>query len=45
MSILVEYAKEIMQKEINTSVGLDFALDGLYVDSKSEKTSYKIHFL
>ena len=30
---LTEYEKEIVQKEVATFVGLDFAMDGLYVSS------------
>ena len=40
VSISVVFEKEIIQKPINTSVGLDFAMDGLYVDSMGEKANY-----
>lgn len=30
---LTEYEKESVQKEVETIVGLDFAMDGLYVSS------------
>ncbi|MBS4179230.1 RNA-guided endonuclease TnpB family protein [Lederbergia citrea] len=37
ISILTEYEKEIMSKEIQKVVGLDFAMDGLFVDSETGK--------
>ncbi len=37
ISILTEYEKEIKSKEIQTIVGLDFAMDGLFVDSETGK--------
>lgn len=37
VSILTEYEKEIMEKEIEHIVGLDFAMDGLFVDSETGK--------
>lgn len=40
VSILTEYEKEIVQKEVETVVGLDFAMDGLYVSPKDEKANY-----
>lgn len=41
ISILTEYEKEMKQKEIEKVVGLDFAMDGLYVDSETgEKANY-----
>jgi putative transposase len=40
VSILTEYEKEIVQKEVETVVGLDFAMDGLYVSSEGEKANY-----
>ncbi|WP_066196161.1 RNA-guided endonuclease TnpB family protein [Gracilibacillus timonensis] len=40
ISILTEYEKEIESKEIEKVVGLDFAMDGLFVDSKGEKANY-----
>lgn len=40
ISILTEYEKEIETKDIEKVVGLDFAMDGLYVDSEGEKANY-----
>lgn len=40
VSILTEYEKEIAPKEIKNVVGLDFAMDGLFVDSEGEKANY-----
>lgn len=40
ISILTEYEKEIEAKEIEKVVGLDFAMDGLFVDSEGEKANY-----
>ncbi|EOO24763.1 hypothetical protein IIU_06626 [Bacillus cereus VD133] len=40
LSILTEYEKETVQKEVETIVGLDFAMDGLYVSSEDEKSNY-----
>ncbi|WP_259466993.1 RNA-guided endonuclease InsQ/TnpB family protein, partial [Proteus mirabilis] len=40
MSILTEYEKEIVQKEVETVVGLDFAMDQLYVSSEDERANY-----
>ncbi|MDT3497925.1 transposase [Bacillus toyonensis] len=40
VSILTEYEKEIVQKEVETVVGLDFAMGGLYVSSEDEKANY-----
>lgn len=40
ISILTEYKKEIETKEIEKVVGLDFAMDGLFVDSEGEKANY-----
>lgn len=37
ISILTEYEKVILSKEIQTVVGLDFAMDGLFVDSETGK--------
>ncbi|OLO35930.1 transposase, partial [Alkalihalophilus pseudofirmus] len=37
ISILTEYEKEIKNKEVKTVVGLDFAMDGLFVDSETGK--------
>ncbi|PEK67879.1 transposase, partial [Bacillus pseudomycoides] len=43
VSILTEYEKEIVQKEVETVVGLDFAMSELYVSSENEKANYP-HF-
>ncbi|WP_163578841.1 RNA-guided endonuclease InsQ/TnpB family protein, partial [Gracilibacillus thailandensis] len=40
ISILTEYEKEMETKEIEKVVGLDFAMDGLFVDSEGEKANY-----
>ncbi|MDY7043250.1 transposase [Virgibacillus sp. M23] len=40
ISILTEYEKEIKRKEIEKVVGLDFSMDGLFVDSEGEKANY-----
>ncbi|WP_336975183.1 transposase, partial [Bacillus thuringiensis] len=40
VSILIEYEKEIVQKEVETVVGLDFAMDQLYVSSEDERANY-----
>lgn len=40
VSILTEYEKEIVQKEVQTVVGLDFAMAELYVSSEDEKANY-----
>ncbi|MFP7287871.1 transposase [Shouchella clausii] len=40
ISILTEYEKEIESKEIKKVVGLDFAMDGLFVDSEGKKANY-----
>jgi putative transposase len=37
ISILTEYEKEIKTKEIQNVVGLDFAMNGLFVDSETGK--------
>ncbi|WP_416150133.1 RNA-guided endonuclease TnpB family protein [Salipaludibacillus sp. HK11] len=37
ISILTEYEKEIQIKDIETVVGLDFAMNGLFVDSETGK--------
>ena len=37
--ILIEYEKEIVQREVETVVGLGFAMDGLYVSSEDEKAN------
>ncbi|MEH6942925.1 RNA-guided endonuclease TnpB family protein [Bacillus sp. JJ722] len=39
-AILTEYEKEVVQKEVETVVGLDFAMEGLYVSSEDEKANY-----
>ena len=36
VSILTEYEKEIVQKEVQSVVGLDFAMAELYVSSEDE---------
>ncbi|UNL87510.1 transposase [Priestia koreensis] len=40
ISILTEYEKEIESKKIEHVVGLDFAMDGLFVDSEGKKANY-----
>ncbi|ALA54323.1 hypothetical protein J32TS2_21000 [Shouchella clausii] len=40
ISILTEYEKEIKDKDIQNVVGLDFAMDGLFVDSDGKKANY-----
>ncbi|SCN10160.1 Uncharacterized protein BCRIVMBC126_03380 [Bacillus wiedmannii] len=40
VSILTEYEKEIVQKEVQSVVGLDFAMAELYVSSEDEKANY-----
>lgn len=40
ISILTEYEKEIESKEIEKVVGLDFVMDGLFVDSEGERANY-----
>ncbi len=40
VSILTEYEKEIVQKEVETVVGLDFAMDQLYVSFEDERANY-----
>ncbi|UII54214.1 transposase [Cytobacillus spongiae] len=40
ISILAEYEVEIERKEVKKVVGLDFAMDGLFVDSEGEKANY-----
>src|SRR5699024_1280310 len=40
VSILTEYEKENEAKEIEKVVGLDFAMDVLFVDSEGEKVNY-----
>ncbi|AEN91044.1 Transposase, IS605 family [Priestia megaterium WSH-002] len=40
ISVLTEYEKEIERKKIEKVVGLDFAMDGLFVDSEGKKANY-----
>ncbi|WP_144525528.1 RNA-guided endonuclease TnpB family protein [Bacillus sp. DE0042] len=40
VSVLTEYEKEIVQKEVESVVGLDFAMAELYVSSEDEKANY-----
>ncbi|MDI3092373.1 transposase [Priestia megaterium] len=40
ISVLTEYEKEIERKELEKVVGLDFAMDGLFVDSEGRKANY-----
>lgn len=40
ISILTEYEKDIDIKKIENVVGLDFAMDGLFVDSEGKKANY-----
>ncbi|WP_058306199.1 RNA-guided endonuclease TnpB family protein [Gracilibacillus massiliensis] len=40
ISILTAYEKQIDPKEIHTMVGLDFTMDGLFVDSDGKKANY-----
>lgn len=40
VSILTEYEKEIVQKEVKNVVGLDFAMAELYVSSEDKKANY-----
>ncbi|MCE7791920.1 transposase [Salipaludibacillus sp. CUR1] len=40
ISILTEYEKEIESKKIENVVGLDFAMNGLFVDSEGKKANY-----
>ena len=40
ISILTEYEKKIESKAVEKIVGLDFAMDGLFVDSEGEKANY-----
>ncbi|TWI59866.1 RNA-guided endonuclease TnpB family protein [Halalkalibacter nanhaiisediminis] len=40
ISILTEYEKQIVKKEIEKVVGLDFAMNGLFVDSEGKKANY-----
>ncbi|MDC3414675.1 transposase, partial [Terrihalobacillus insolitus] len=44
ISILTECEKEIEAKEIQDVVGLDFAMDGLFVDSEGEKANYPKYY-
>lgn len=43
VSILCEYEIEIKEKEINTSIGLDYSMGSLYVSSEDERADYP-HF-
>ena len=40
VSVLTEYEKEIKPKVIEHVVGLDFAMDELYVSNENEKANY-----
>ena len=40
ISILTEYEKKIESKKIESVVGLDFAMNGLFVDSEGKKANY-----
>ncbi|NWK70978.1 transposase [Bacillus paramycoides] len=40
VSVLTEYEKEIVQKEVESVVGLDFSMAELYVSSEDEKANY-----
>lgn len=40
ISILTEYEMEIESKKIEKVVGLDFTMDGLFVDSEGKKANY-----
>ncbi|WP_368502825.1 RNA-guided endonuclease TnpB family protein (plasmid) [Alkalihalophilus sp. As8PL] len=40
ISILTEYEKEIERRKIKNVVGLDFAMNGLFVDSEGKKANY-----
>ncbi|MFD1387733.1 RNA-guided endonuclease TnpB family protein [Oceanobacillus oncorhynchi subsp. oncorhynchi] len=40
ISILTTYEKEIEKKKVEKVVGLDFAMNGLFVDSEGEKANY-----
>ncbi len=40
VSILIEYQKVIVQKEVQNVVGLDFAMAELYVSSEDDKANY-----
>lgn len=40
ISILVEYEKNIIKKDTEKVIGLDFAMDGLFVDSEGKKANY-----
>ncbi|MEN2465245.1 RNA-guided endonuclease TnpB family protein [Ornithinibacillus sp. FSL M8-0202] len=40
ISILTEYEKKMERKEIEKIVGLDFAMNGLFVDSEGKKANY-----
>jgi putative transposase len=36
----MRYGKEIKDREIQNVVGLDFAMEGLFVDSEGKKANY-----
>ncbi|PAF04818.1 RNA-guided endonuclease TnpB family protein, partial [Shouchella clausii] len=40
ISILTEYEKKIESKKIEEVIGVDFAMDGLFVDSEGKKANY-----
>ncbi|PRO66462.1 RNA-guided endonuclease TnpB family protein [Alkalicoccus urumqiensis] len=40
ISILTEYEKEVEYKKVEHVVGLDFAMNGLFVDSEGKKANY-----
>lgn len=44
VSILTEYEKEIVQKEVKNVIGLDFAMAELYVSSENEKANYPRYY-
>lgn len=44
VSILTEYEKEIVQKEVKNVIGLDFAMSELYVSSVNEKANYPRYY-
>lgn len=44
VSVLTEYEKEITKIEIKNVVGLDFAMNGLFVDSEGEKANYPKYY-
>jgi putative transposase len=44
VSVLTEYEKEITKIEVKNVVGLDFAMNGLFVDSEGEKANYPKYY-